>query len=161
MAVRASPPSSSASRPDTHEWCAPGIEPQTDELQRVPADSIRWWFPEFERGNVVDVPSVADLTDDRTEDREPWAWSDGAIRLLRAVADAICSAPMRREAIEALTQREERFRALVRHSSDVVLVLDAAGTVSHLGPSAEQVLGWNVDNRTRCRAPERRASEGS
>lgn len=79
--------------------------------------------------------------------RQQRAWSNGAIVLLRSVADAICSTLMRREAIETLTAREERFRALVRHSSDVVMVLDDAGTVSYLGPSAGQILGWNTDNR--------------
>ena len=164
---------------NTHEWCASGIEPQIDELQRVPADQISWWLPQFVQGNVVYVPSVADLPDDRAEERdllapqdivslvavplltagrlmgfigfdsvrEQRAWSDGAIVLLRAVADAICSALMRREAIEALTEREEHFRALVRHSSDVVMVLDAVANVSYLGPSARQILGWSVDDR--------------
>jgi diguanylate cyclase (GGDEF)-like protein/PAS domain S-box-containing protein len=164
---------------NTHEWCASGVEPQIDDLQRVPAESVGWWLPQFEQGNAVYVPSVADLPDERAEERdllapqdivslvtvplltagrlmgfigfdsvrEQRAWSDGAIMLLRAVADAICSALMRREAIEALTEREERFRALVRHSSDVVMVLDEGGSVSYLGPSAGQILGWNVDNR--------------
>ncbi len=164
---------------NTHEWCAAGIEPQRDELQRVAADLIRWWLPQFEQGKVVSVPSVADLPADRAEERDllapqdivslvtvpllaagrlvgfigfdsvrqQRAWPNGAIMLLRSVADAIYSALMRREAIETLTAREERFRALVRHSSDVVMVLDDAGTVSYLGPSAGQILGWNPDNR--------------
>jgi len=164
---------------------ARGIQEQIDDLQRVPTDLIRWWIPRFEQGNVVYVPSVEDLPDDRAEERdllapqdivslvtvslvtvllltagrlvgfigfdsvrEQRSWSDGAIMLLRAVADAICSALMRREAIQALTEREERFRALVQHSSDVVMILDAASGISYVGPSASEILGWCTTTRT-------------
>jgi diguanylate cyclase (GGDEF)-like protein/PAS domain S-box-containing protein len=74
-------------------------------------------------------------------------WSDGSIMLLRAVADAICGALMRREALDALSAREERFRALVRHSSDVVMILDERSTLTYLGPSATSILGWQADER--------------
>ena len=39
-------------------------------------------------------------------------------------------------------RRETRFRALLEHSSDVVVVTDADGTISYVGPSAERVGGY-------------------
>jgi PAS domain S-box-containing protein len=45
-------------------------------------------------------------------------------------------------ATDAVTHRsEERFRALVQHSSDVILVLDASGVVRYHSPSLRDVLG--------------------
>ncbi len=46
---------------NTHEWSAPGVEPQMAKLQAVPIDRIVRWAPAFERGEAVVVPSVAAL----------------------------------------------------------------------------------------------------
>ncbi len=46
---------------NTHEWCAPGVEPQMEKLQAVPIDLIVRWMPAFERGEAVVLPSVAAL----------------------------------------------------------------------------------------------------
>lgn len=41
-------------------------------------------------------------------------------------------------------QSEARFRSLVAHSSDLITVLDAQGTVTYQSPSVERVLGYRV-----------------
>jgi PAS domain S-box-containing protein len=51
----------------------------------------------------------------------------------------------RRQAEEALVQRESYFRSLLEYSSDFVLVVDAAGVITYAGPSAERVFGDAAD----------------
>jgi diguanylate cyclase (GGDEF)-like protein/PAS domain S-box-containing protein len=41
-------------------------------------------------------------------------------------------------------QSEARFRSLVAHSSDLITVIDAHGTVTYQSPSIERVLGYRV-----------------
>jgi diguanylate cyclase (GGDEF)-like protein/PAS domain S-box-containing protein len=41
-------------------------------------------------------------------------------------------------------QSEARFRSLVAHSSDLITVLDAHGSVTYQSPSVERVLGYRV-----------------
>jgi diguanylate cyclase (GGDEF)-like protein/PAS domain S-box-containing protein len=161
---------------NTHEWCAEGIPPQLAELQQVPTELIAWSLPHLRRGEVVHIPSVADLPEDRHEERAlllpqgirslvvvplraagrllgfigfdavraPRAWSDGALKLLHAVADVIAGGLVRREAFDALRGREERFSALLRHSSDAVMLLAEDGSLVDVGPSVPGVLGWDV-----------------
>ncbi len=50
-----------------HEWCAPGIEPQIDELQALPVDDIEPLLVPLEAGEAVYIPRVADLPADRPD----------------------------------------------------------------------------------------------
>jgi diguanylate cyclase (GGDEF)-like protein/PAS domain S-box-containing protein len=42
---------------------------------------------------------------------------------------------------------ESRFRALVRHTTDVIMVLDAAGAIRYVSPAVEAVLGYRPEER--------------
>jgi len=46
-----------------------------------------------------------------------------------------------REAVGALRESEERFRALVQHGSDMVSVINADGSVRYASPAGSRVLG--------------------
>jgi len=49
---------------------------------------------------------------------------------------------LEREKVETqLRQSEERYRALVQHASDIVLVMEADGSVRYISPAVETVLG--------------------
>ncbi len=64
-----------------------------------------------------------------------------------AVASAVLLALESAELAERLLDErsEQRFRAMVRNSSDIVLVLRPDGTVRFLTPSVTRALGWEVD----------------
>ncbi|HUZ01214.1 MAG TPA: PAS domain S-box protein [Thermomicrobiaceae bacterium] len=55
---------------------------------------------------------------------------------------AIRYARNRVEAARALEQSDDRLQALVRHASDVLIVMDPDTRVTYLSESAEQVLGY-------------------
>lgn len=48
---------------NTHEWCAPGISPQKDELQNLDLNRIPDWVKTHQKGRLMYVPKVADLPD--------------------------------------------------------------------------------------------------
>jgi diguanylate cyclase (GGDEF)-like protein/PAS domain S-box-containing protein len=75
--------------------------------------------------------------------REHRTWSEQAILLLRAIADVIIGSLLRRDALKALHQSEQRFSTLVRRASDVVMILGDDSCLRYLGPSACQILGWD------------------
>jgi PAS domain S-box-containing protein len=50
-------------------------------------------------------------------------------------------ARLQREAETALRQSEERFRALIENSNDMVIVVDRAGTIIYRSPSTAQQIG--------------------
>ncbi|ELY63939.1 PAS domain S-box protein [Natrinema versiforme] len=60
-----------------------------------------------------------------------------AQRLRRAVAFAAMQ--------QTVDRRTERFQTLLEHSSDVVLVADSDGEITHAGPAGERVGGVDAD----------------
>jgi len=46
---------------NTHEWCAPFIEPQKDKLQAQPVDIFPWWMERLRNKQLVNIPNIADL----------------------------------------------------------------------------------------------------
>ncbi|MHA7881248.1 MAG: GAF domain-containing sensor histidine kinase [Saccharospirillum sp.] len=49
---------------NTHEWCAEGIAPERDNLQRVPLDAIDIWVRNHREGKAVYVAQVQELPED-------------------------------------------------------------------------------------------------
>jgi diguanylate cyclase (GGDEF)-like protein/PAS domain S-box-containing protein len=53
-----------------------------------------------------------------------------------------------RKKIEKVTREsEERFRTLVRYSSDIITILDADGTVRYASPATERVTGYRPEEQ--------------
>ncbi|MFN8104608.1 MAG: EAL domain-containing protein [Acidimicrobiia bacterium] len=51
------------------------------------------------------------------------------------------------KALEArLVDSEARFRSLVQNASDLIMVTDAAGTLTYLSPSITRLLGWRFED---------------
>jgi len=46
---------------NTHEWCAPGINPEIDKLQDVPSDALPNITDTLQRHEIVHIPRVAGL----------------------------------------------------------------------------------------------------
>lgn len=55
---------------NTHEWCAPGISPEIQNLQNIPANSTPWWWQNLRERGFVLVPRVADLPPEAQEERD-------------------------------------------------------------------------------------------
>lgn len=65
-------------------------------------------------------------------------------RLGPAVRNALAEAEehrLRRQTEQALRDSEQRFRALIEHSTDLIGICDASGVYTYLSPSAVEVIG--------------------
>jgi GAF domain-containing protein len=54
---------------NTHEWCAPGIEPQIENLGDLPVSVFPWWTERMRRREFIHIPRVADLPDEAAAER--------------------------------------------------------------------------------------------
>ena len=55
---------------NTHEWCAPGIEPAIDGLQGLPVELLPWWTARVNRLQNIHIPRVADLPLEAAAEKE-------------------------------------------------------------------------------------------
>src|SRR5262245_54648839 len=68
--------------------------------------------------------------------------------LERAIRHALALRTEERQRLQAeraMRESEERFRALVEHSSDALLLIDGQGVVQYMAPSSTYRLGWTAE----------------
>lgn len=55
---------------NTHEWCAPGVEPQIKNLQSLPANTYPWWMRKLQRFENIHIPRVCELPPEAAAEKE-------------------------------------------------------------------------------------------
>jgi signal transduction histidine kinase len=55
---------------NTHEWCAPGVPPEREQLQDLPTEQFRWWMERLAEGPGIQAESLADLPAEAANERE-------------------------------------------------------------------------------------------
>lgn len=43
---------------NTYEWCAESVNPEIENLQRVPRDAVTWWYEQFNLGADIHIPDL-------------------------------------------------------------------------------------------------------
>ncbi len=71
---------------NTHEWSAPGIEAQREQLQDIPVEATPWWWQQLREQGVVLVPDVQALPPEAAAERQ--ILQDQGIR-------SVCVTPLR------------------------------------------------------------------
>jgi len=55
---------------NTFEWCAPGIKPQIENLQALPANAYAWWMGKLQRFENIHIPRVCELPPEAAAEKE-------------------------------------------------------------------------------------------
>ncbi len=55
---------------NTHEWCAPGIEPQIEMLQDLPVDNFPWIVQELKAGRNINLTNLEELPPEASNEKE-------------------------------------------------------------------------------------------
>ncbi len=43
---------------NTYEWCAENVNPEIDNLQKVPRSAVTWWYDRFDEGKDIYIPDL-------------------------------------------------------------------------------------------------------
>jgi len=55
---------------NTHEWCAPGIEPQIHNLAELPVELFPWWTAHMRRRETITIARVLDLPEEAAAEKK-------------------------------------------------------------------------------------------
>jgi len=55
---------------NTHEWCAPGVEPQIHNLVDLPVQLFPWWTERMRRRETIHIPRVVDLPEEAAAEKQ-------------------------------------------------------------------------------------------
>ena len=55
---------------NTHEWCAPGIEPQISQIQNFPVNRVPWLHNIFSNFGLIHIPNVDELPEEASAEKE-------------------------------------------------------------------------------------------
>ena len=62
--------SDGATMNNTHEWCAPGVKPEIENLQGLPLGMFPWWMKLLEAGENIHVKNVSELPPEARAEKE-------------------------------------------------------------------------------------------
>ncbi len=160
---------------NTHEWCAPGIEPQIDRLQACPLADIPAWVQTHRRGESLIVEDVGALPPGPLRDilqpqgiqsliSLPLMGSQGcygfvgfdavrarrdygpeALEILGLFAKILAGHEERLRAERQLAESEANFHAFFDQSQDFLFVLDQQGNIIHCNRYVTQRLGFSME----------------
>ena len=55
---------------NTHEWCAEGVSPQINNLQKLPCKLFPWWMGKLYQGEVIRVTDVSKLPEEARAEKK-------------------------------------------------------------------------------------------
>jgi PAS domain S-box-containing protein len=55
---------------NTHEWCAPGVISEIENLQDLPIDMFPWWMKLLQAGEIIRIENVAELPPEAWNEKE-------------------------------------------------------------------------------------------
>jgi diguanylate cyclase (GGDEF)-like protein/PAS domain S-box-containing protein len=159
---------------NTHEWCAPGVEPQIDNLKNIPYTSIASWKRLLDRMPFFATSDIKSLETDIRAILEPQGikscivaplivdgrhagffgfdecarnreWSIAEIETIKTITSVISSSYSRTLLARKLSASEENFRTLFDTLDDVLLITDLEGNLLYANAGAARKLGWSQD----------------
>ena len=106
---------------NTHEWCAPEVAPQRQNLQDLAVADFPWIFPKALRGETVYVPRVAELPVEAQAEKTVMLEQD-------------------------IRESEERLRAIGNALPDIVFVIEEFGRYLEILTSEANLLFLSAEN---------------
>jgi len=108
---------------NTHEWCAPGVRPEIDGLQGIPAESVAWWMATLRAGKPIHILDVSALPPEAATEKE--ILERQSIRSLLVVPVTVSGSLVGFMGLDNVTRTGEWSE------SDLSMITSAADIVGH------------------------------
>lgn len=159
----------------THEWCSDPALSIREVYRHLPEAAIPYFSSCLRRGEVVEVPALAELPPEAALERhllerlhtqaillipsalrggfvvvgcswvrEERRWGPEDLFVFKVAGEAIGHVVSRLRQERAVWASEQRLQALLRHSSDVVSILDGEGRLQYNSPASARILGYEA-----------------
>lgn len=160
---------------NTHEWCADGVEPQSDKLQDLDVDTFPWLLPQLRDSDTVTIPDVSQLPPEADDlQRVLTEQNIDSLILTPMISDEtlvgfigfdwveeqeswseefvdilqmVSELITTKQKQEARRKELERYESYLEHAQDIVTVADENGIILDQNPAIERVLGVDSGGR--------------
>jgi PAS domain S-box-containing protein len=160
---------------DAFEWVAPGVTPQKDSLQDVPASAVPWWVETLKEGRDIRFADIEDIPDKGAKDilrpqnilsilvvplfigkryygfmgfdecRRHREWVQEDVDLLFTIGRIITEVIERQRAEEALREAEARYRRIVDTANEGILAMDSLHRTTYVNQIMADMLGYSPE----------------
>lgn len=159
---------------NTYEWCNRGIQPQIDELQEVPYDSIPYWPKTLSSEGMIFSEDISKLPEEVQDILGPQGiksilvfpllirgsimgfigfdecvyirrWDQSNVQLLRTISNLIAREYERRADHRALTLSEERYRGIIANMNLGLVEVDLNDRIRYVNHAFEVMSGYQND----------------
>ena len=105
---------------NTFEWCSEGIEPQIQNLQKLPTNIFPWWMEKLNRLETIYIPHVSEMPDAANAEKE--VLQDQAVQSLLVV-------PMARENLKVGFLGFDAVRTIKKWKEADIALLNILGEI--------------------------------
>ncbi|GEM_PF-4129339 len=159
---------------NTHEWCADGVPPQKEFLQKIKISTIQWFMEKLNNDGILNIADVAAINDTFTREmlqqqeirsllvlplmkyptmigfigfdecRQKRHWDERTIQFLRFISWTLGQVIIRVNEENMLWQTEQKLKNIVNNIPQAIFSIGRDGRLEYISDAVHRISGYDL-----------------